>query len=236
MNNPKKGALLYQGKAKSVYKTDDPDYLIMHFNDDATAFNGKKHEVIESKGALNLRICKRIFEFLSDEIPMAYEKTLNEKEMLQKNVEIIPLEVVVRNKIAGSLAKRFGKKAGSDLPFPVIEYFFKSDDLDDPQLTRSHIAAFNIANRAEMEIIEELALRINSLLKHFFFIRDIILVDFKIEFGRYYGDILLADEISPDGARLWDKQDESVLDKDRFRHNLGDLIEGYKIIAKRIGA
>lgn len=236
MSDFEPGTLLYKGKAKTVYGTTDPDRVILHFNDDATAFNGKKHDVVEGKGELNVRICRKIFEFLSNEIPMAYERTLNEKELLQKNVEIIPLEVVVRNKIAGSLAKRFGKKAGDDLPFPIIEYFFKSDALDDPQLTRNHIAAFNIADKREMRIIENLAFKINTLLKHFLFVRGIILVDFKVEFGRYYGKILLADEITPDGARLWDIQDGSVLDKDRFRHNLGDMIEGYNIIAKRIGA
>ncbi len=236
MNTIKKGALIYKGKAKDVFETNNPDKVIMYFKDDATAFNGKKHSVIEGKGKLNLRLCKTFFEFLKNKIPMAYEETINEREMLQKKVQIIPLEVVVRNKIAGSLAKRFGKEEGSNLPFPMIEYFYKDDALDDPQIIKNQIAAFNIANKIEMQKIEDMALKINTLLKYFLYVRGITLVDFKVEFGRYYDDIVLADDITPDGARLWDIKTETVFDKDRFRRNLGDLIEGYNIIADRIGA
>lgn len=236
MDSIKKGKLIYQGKAKDVFETNDPDRVIIYFKDDATAFNGKKHAIIEGKGELNLRLCRTIFEFLKDKIPMAYEKTINKREMLQKRVRIIPLEVIVRNKIAGSLAKRFGKKEGSDLPFPMVEYFYKDDALNDPQIIKNQIAAFSIANKIEMRQINDMALKINTLLKYYLYVRGIILVDFKVEFGRYYDDILLADDITPDGARLWDIKTEAILDKDCFRRNLGDLIEGYNIIADRLGA
>ena len=231
--------LLYEGKAKQLFTTDKDDQLIQFFKDDATAFNKKKHEIINSKGVLNNLISENIFKYLGENgIPNHFIERLNEREQLIKKVEIIPIEVVIRNKAAGTFTKRFGIEEGMDLPETLIEFNLKDDEHDDPLISDEHIKVFKWANQSEIDDIKHKAILINKYLTELFNQIDILLVDFKIEFGRCYSngkvEIILADEISPDSCRLWDIQSNEKLDKDRFRRNLGGLIEAYKEVATRL--
>ncbi|MBO6549919.1 MAG: phosphoribosylaminoimidazolesuccinocarboxamide synthase [Rhizobiales bacterium] len=231
---------LYEGKAKILYEGPEPGTLIQHFKDDATAFNAKKHDSIEGKGVLNNRISEHIFDRLgSIGIPTHFIKRMNMREQLVKEVEIVPIEVVVRNVAAGSLVKKLGLDEGTQLPRSIIEFYYKSDELDDPMVSEEHITAFGWASPQEIDEMMALALRINDFLSGLFFGIGIRLVDFKIEFGRHFENetmkIILADEISPDCCRLWDIETDNKLDKDRFRQDLGGLIDAYTEVAKRLG-
>jgi len=231
---------IYEGKAKILFEGPEPGTFIQFFKDDATAFNAKKHEVIEGKGVLNNRISEHIFTLLGQiGIPTHFIKRLNMREQLIRSVEIIPLEVVVRNVAAGSLAAKLGLEEGTPLPRSIIEFYYKKDELDDPMVTEEHITAFGWASPPELEEIMGLAIRINDFLSGLFAGIGIRLVDFKMEFGRLWEDemmrLVLADEISPDSSRLWDMTTNNKLDKDRFRRNLGGLVEAYREVANRLG-
>lgn len=241
-----KRAKIYEGKAKILYETSEPDLIILFFKDEATAFNARKKGIIHHKGIFNNLISTRLLELLGEKgIPNHFVKKLSEREMLVRKVEIIPIEVVVRNRIAGSIARRFGMEEGGSLPFPVVEFYYKNDELGDPLMVEDHIRAFNFAAPEEVSHIRKQALACNEVLRDFFGERGIDLVDFKLEFGRYQGeqtgvpylrqgDILLADEITPDGCRLWDKDTEKKLDKDRFRRDLGSVEEAYREVYHRV--
>ena len=231
-----KRALLYTGKSKAIYATDDPELVIIHYNDDATAGNGAKHEIIEGKGILNNRIATLIFRALiAAGIPTHYRDTLNDREQLCEKVEIIPLEVIVRNVIAGSMATRLGFEEGSETEYPIFEICYKKDDLGDPLINDDHAVALGIASYEDLDRIYELTDQINATLFDIFDECDVLLVDFKIEFGRTAdGEIVLADEISPDSCRLWDADTLEKLDKDRFRRDMGGLLEAYQDILERL--
>jgi phosphoribosylaminoimidazole-succinocarboxamide synthase len=231
---------IYEGKAKILYEGPEPGTLIQHFKDDATAFNNKKHARIEGKGVLNNRISELIFERLNEiGVPTHFIKRLNMREQLVREVEIIPLEVVLRNVAAGSLASRLGLEEGTMLPRSIIEFYYKSDELGDPMVSEEHITAFGWATPQELDDMMALGLRINDFLSGLFLGVGIRLVDFKCEFGRHWeGDqmrVVLADEISPDCCRLWDIETQNKLDKDRFRRDMGGLVEAYQEVARRLG-
>jgi phosphoribosylaminoimidazole-succinocarboxamide synthase len=231
---------VYEGKAKILYEGPEPGTLIVHYKDDTTAFNNQKKEVIDGKGVLNNRISELIFSKLNDiGVPTHFLKRLNMREQLIRAVEIIPLEVVVRNVAAGSLAKRLGLTEGTALPRSIIEFYYKNDELGDPMVSEEHVTAFGWATPQEIDDIMALAIRINDFLSGLFLGIGIRLVDFKLEFGRLYeGEmmrIILADEISPDSCRLWDMKTNDKLDKDRFRRDLGGLVEAYQDVARRLG-
>ena len=231
---------IYEGKAKVLYEGPEPGTLIQFFKDDATAFNKKKHDVVEGKGVLNNRISEYIFENLNRiGIPTHFIKRMNMREQLIKEVEIIPLEVVVRNVAAGQLSNRLGIEEGTMLPRSIIEFYYKADQLDDPMVSEEHITAFGWASPQEIDDIMALAIRVNDFLSGLFLGVGIQLVDFKIECGRLFeGDmmrIVVADEISPDSCRLWDIETNDKLDKDRFRRDLGGLVEAYQEVARRLG-
>ena len=231
---------IYEGKAKVLYEGPEPGTLIQHFKDDATAFNAKKHALIEGKGVLNNRISEFIFQKLNDiGVPTHFIKRINMREQLIREVEIIPLEVVVRNVAAGSLSTRLGLEEGAQLPRSIIEFYYKKDELNDPMVSEEHITAFGWATPQEIDEVMQMALRINDFLVGLFLGIGIRLVDFKIEFGRHYENenvrIVLADEISPDCCRLWDIQSGDKLDKDRFRRDLGGVLEAYQEVARRLG-
>ena len=231
---------IYEGKAKILYEGPEPGTLIQHFKDDATAFNAQKHEVIDGKGVLNNRISEYVFTQLNQlGVPTHFIRRLNMREQLIREVEIIPLEVVVRNVAAGSLCKRLGLEEGMQLPRSIIEFYYKNDELGDPMVAEEHITAFGWAAPQEIDDIMSLAIRINDFLTGLFLGIDIRLVDFKIEFGRLWENdmmrIVLADEISPDSCRLWDAKTNDSLDKDRFRKDLGGMVEAYTEVARRLG-
>jgi phosphoribosylaminoimidazole-succinocarboxamide synthase len=231
---------IYEGKAKVLYEGPEPGTLVQHFKDDATAFNNKKHALIEGKGVLNNRISEYIFMRLNEiGVPTHFVKRLNMREQLIREVEIIPLEVVVRNIAAGSLSTRLGLEEGTALPRSIIEFYYKNDALNDPMVSEEHITAFGWATPPEIDELMSLALRINDFLAGLFLGIGIRLVDFKIEFGRLYENemarVVLADEISPDSCRLWDIQSGDKLDKDRFRRDLGGVLEAYQEVARRLG-
>ena len=232
-----KKELIYEGKAKTLFFYDD-NKIIQYFKDDATAFNKKKHEIINEKGILNNFISEFIFKYLSENgVENHFIERLNDREQLVKKVDIIPVEVIVRNIATGTLTKRLGIQEGLKLKKPLIEFTLKSDELDDPIISEEHIDVLEYAEKDEINTIKEQALLINKLLLQLFSSINIQLVDFKIEFGRLTVDkkIILADEISPDSCRLWDKSSSEKLDKDRFRKNLGGLIDAYKEVATRLG-
>ncbi len=241
IRNMVKGRRLYEGKAKILYEGPEPGTLVVHFKDDATAFNGEKFEVIEGKGVLNNRISEFIFRRLGEMgIPTHFIKRLNMREQLVKRVEIIPLEVIVRNIAAGSISKRLGIEEGKRLPRAIVEFCYKNDDLGDPLVAEEHINAFGWASPQEVDDMVHLALRTNDILSGLFAGIGIRLVDFKLEFGREFlpdGMVrtVLADEISPDSCRLWDMKTEEKLDKDRFRRDLGGLVDAYTEVARRLG-
>ncbi len=226
---------LYEGKAKKLFRTDDPDLVIVEFKDVATAFDGLKKESLENKGILNNQISSLFFHFLAKEnIPSHYVKTLSERDMLVKSLEIIPVEIIVRNIVAGSLAKRMGLEEGTVLKKTVLEHNLKDDELHDPMLNRYHIYALDLATPEEMETIETMALQINQVLRPFLLKKNIVLVDFKLEFGRHKGEILLGDEITPDTCRFWDAASGEKLDKDRFRREMGKVTEAYQEVLRRL--
>ncbi len=232
-----KKELIYEGKAKTLFFYDD-NKIIQYFKDDATAFNKKKHEIINEKGILNNFISEFIFKYLSENgVENHFIERLNDREQLVKKVDIIPVEVIVRNIATGTLTKRLGIQEGLKLKKPLIEFTLKSDELDDPIVSEEHIDVLEYAEKDEINDIKDQALIINRLLLQLFSSINIQLVDFKIEFGRLIIDkkVILADEISPDSCRLWDKSSSEKLDKDRFRKNLGGLIDAYKEVATRLG-
>ena len=236
----KKGKKLYEGKAKILYSCSEKNYLIQHFKDDATAFNNQKKSIIEGKGILNNRISEHILTYLGQVgIKNHLVKRINMREQLIKHVNIIPIEFIVRNIATGSLTKRLGIEDGTVLDEPLIEYCLKNDKLGDPLISKEHIFAFKWATKKEIEKIDKQLNRINDFLVGLFRGVGIKLVDFKLEFGRLKNsnknEIILADEISPDTCRLWDMNTEKKLDKDRFRKNLGNLIEAYQDVARRLG-
>jgi len=237
MKNRKK---LYEGKAKILYEGPEPGTLIQYFKDDATAFNAQKKAILEGKGVLNNKISEFIMTRLGGMgIANHFIKRLNLREQLIREVEIIPLEVVCRNVVAGSLAQRLGQEEGTALPRSIIEFYYKKDELGDPMVTEEHITAFNWATTQEIDDILTMTVRINDYLSGMFAAVGITLVDFKIEFGRVWENdfarVILADEISPDSCRLWDTTSGEKLDKDRFRRDLGDVIESYAEVARRLG-
>jgi|TARA_Y100000815_G_scaffold149641_1_gene135541 phosphoribosylaminoimidazole-succinocarboxamide synthase len=220
---------IYEGKAKIIYTTSDPDLVIQYFKDDASAFDGKKKGTIVDKGVMNNHISSRIFQFLENEgVKTHFVETLNDREMLVKRLDIIPVEVVLRNIAAGSLCKRLGIDEGMVLDKPILEFFYKSDPLGDPMINECHVDVFGWATKQEVEILKSEGLKINDLMVQFFKERNIRLVDFKLEFGRHKGGVLLGDEISPDGCRLWHWETNEKMDKDRFRFNLGSVEEKYQ--------
>jgi phosphoribosylaminoimidazole-succinocarboxamide synthase len=231
---------VYEGKAKILFEGPESGTLIQYFKDDATAFNNKKHAVITGKGVLNNRISEYLMLKLQDVgIPTHFVRRLNMREQLIREVEIIPIEVVIRNIAAGSLSKRLGIEEGTTLPRSIIEYYLKADELNDPMVTEEHITAFGWASYQEIDEIMSMALRVNDFLTGLFLGVGLKLVDLKLEFGRLWEDedmrIILADEISPDNCRLWDVKTNERLDKDRFRRDLGKVEEGYQEIARRLG-
>ena len=231
---------LYEGKAKVLYEGPEPGTLIQHFKDDATAFNAEKQGTINGKGVINNRISEHVFTRLSHiGIPTHFIRRLNMREQLIRQVEIIPLEVVLRNVAAGSICKRLGLEEGEPLPHTLIEYYYKDDALGDPLIAEEHIACFNWASAEEMHDISSMAIRINDFLCGMFAAINIRLVDFKLEFGRLfdgdYSRVIRADEISPDGCRLWDMATGEKLDKDRFRRDMGGEEEAYREVARRLG-
>jgi phosphoribosylaminoimidazole-succinocarboxamide synthase len=226
---------IYEGKAKKLYETPDPDLLIQEFKDDATAFDATKRGTIGNKGVINNALSERLFTMLSKKgIPTHFVKRLSDRDMLVKRVEIVPLEVTMRNIVAGGMAKLLGLEEGMVLKKPVFEYHYKEDKLHDPLINDYHALALGFATEKELDTIKRYSFRINTLLGKFFDERNLILVDFKLEFGRYKGKIILADEISPDTCRLWDKTTKEKLDKDRFRRDLGNIEEAYQEVLRRV--
>jgi len=231
---------IYEGKAKVLFEGPEPGTLVQYFKDDATAFNNQKKGTITGKGVLNNRISEYLMLRLAEiGVPTHFVRRLNMREQLVKQVQIIPVEVVIRNVIAGSLAKRFGIEEGTALPRSIIEYYYKKDELGDPMVSEEHITAFGWASTQDLDDIMQLSLRVNDFLTGLFLGIGIRLIDFKLEFGRLYeGDemrIVLADEISPDNCRLWDLKTNEKLDKDRFRRDLGKVEEAYQEVARRLG-
>lgn len=232
----KKLDLLYEGKAKKVYLTEDPDVLIVDYKDDATAFNGEKKGTIVGKGVINNRMSNYIFSILEKKgVPTHLVEELSDRETAVKKVEIVPLEVIIRNVAAGSFSKRLGVEEGVVFDEPTVEFSYKKDELGDPLINDHFAVALKLATWEEIEIIKKYAFKVNEVLKEFFLAADIKLIDFKIEFGRYHGEIILADETSPDTCRLWDVNTNEKLDKDRFRRDMGNVEEAYNEVFKRLG-
>ena len=228
--------LLYEGKAKKLFITEDPQILRVEYKDDATAFNGKKFDRLRDKGRLNNAITVFFFEHLeTKDIPSHFVRKISETEQLVRRVKIIPLEVVVRNVAAGSLSKRIGWEEGKELPHPIVEFYYKDDDLGDPLLAEEHIRLLEVASEAQIEELKKRGLAVNEALKSLMLSKGIRLIDFKLEFGLdQKGEILLADEISPDTCRFWDIESGKILDKDRFRRDLGGVTEAYREIHQRL--
>jgi phosphoribosylaminoimidazole-succinocarboxamide synthase len=238
MNN--KRAKIYEGKAKIVYEGPEPGTVVVHFKDDTTAFDATKKAVLDGKGVLNQRISEFLFQKIGElGLPTHFIRSLNMREQLVRQVEIIPLEVVVRNVAAGSISKKLGIEEGTPLPRSIIELYYKNDKLHDPMVTEEHVTAFGWASPQEMDDIVHMSVRINDFLSGLFLGVGIKLVDFKLEFGRWYENdmmrIVLADEISPDNCRLWDVATKDKMDKDRFRRDMGGLVEAYQEVARRLG-
>lgn len=232
----KKLEQLYEGKAKKVFLTDDADRLIVDYKDDATAFNGEKKGTIVGKGVINNRMTNKVFQMLEKEgVPTHYIEELSDRETLVKKVEIVPLEVIIRNVAAGSFSKRLGVEEGTKLTIPTIEFSYKNDDLGDPLINSYFAVALNLATWEEIETIKKYAFKVNDVLKAYFLQADMKLIDFKIEFGRHHGKIILADEVSPDTCRLWDVHTNEKLDKDRFRRDMGNVEEAYNEVFRRLG-
>lgn len=228
--------LLYEGKAKKVWTTADEDVLIVDYKDDATAFNGEKKGTIVGKGVVNNRMTNHVFKILESKgVPTHLIEELSDRETAVKKVEIVPLEVIIRNVAAGSFSKKLGIEEGRKLIAPTLEFSYKDDDLGDPMINDYFAIAIGAATREEIDKITEYAFKVNDVLKEYFLGAGMELIDFKIEFGRYHGDIILADEISPDTCRLWDVKTHEKLDKDRFRRDMGNVEEAYNEVFKRLG-
>jgi len=228
--------LLYEGKAKKVFKTEDPDVLIVDYKDDATAFNGEKKGTITGKGVINNRMTNFMFRIIEKAgIPTHLVRELSERETAVKKVEIVPLEVIVRNVAAGSFSKKLGIEEGFRLLAPTLEFSYKDDALGDPMINDYFAIAIGAATREEIDKITEYAFKINDIMKAYFLEKNIDLIDFKLEFGRYKGEIILADEISPDTCRFWDVNTHEKLDKDRFRRDMGNVEEAYEEVFSRLG-
>lgn len=231
----KQTELMYEGKAKKVYATDDPKYVIVEYKDDATAFNGLKKGTITGKGIVNNRMSNHMFKLLEEAgIPTHFVEELSERRTVVKRVEIVPVEVIVRNVAAGSLAKRLGLEEGTQLKSTVLEYCYKNDELGDPMINDYHIAAIGIATKEEMAEIARLSLAVNDFMLPYFKQMNVDLIDFKLEFGRFDGKIILADEISPDTCRFWDSTTHEKLDKDRFRRDMGGVEDAYAEMMRRV--
>jgi phosphoribosylaminoimidazole-succinocarboxamide synthase len=228
--------LLYEGKAKKLFTTEDPGLLRVEYKDDATAFNGKKFDRMEGKGQLNNAISIFFFEYLGkNQIPSHFVRRISETEQLVSSVQIVPLEVVVRNVAAGSLSKRIGWDEGRELPYPIVEFYYKDDDLGDPLLAEEHIRLLELATEEEMQELKKMGLAVNKVLRPLLEQKNIRLIDFKLEFGLdQNGGLLLADEISPDTCRFWDADTGNKMDKDRFRRDLGGVTEAYREIYQRL--
>jgi len=227
---------LYAGKAKSIYKTDDPDHVIMLFRNDTSAFDGKRIEQLDRKGMVNNKFNAFIMTKLQEAgIPTHFVKLVSDTEALVKTMEMIPVECVVRNLAAGSLVRRLGVQEGMDLNPPTFELFLKNDALGDPMVNESHVQSFGWATPEQLARMKELTFKINTVLKDLFASGNMLLVDFKVEFGLHKGEVILGDEFSPDGCRLWDKDTREKLDKDRFRQNLGNVVESYEMVGQRLG-
>jgi len=227
---------LYSGKAKSVYTTDDPDLLILLFRNDTSAFDGQKIEQLDRKGMVNNKFNAFIMEKLEAAgIPTHFQKLLGDQESLVKRLDMIPVECVVRNIAAGSICRRLGVKEGLDLNPPTFEFFLKNDALHDPMINEYHINAFGWATPEQVEKMKQLTFSVNDVLKQLFLDGGMLLVDYKLEFGIYRGQVVLGDEFTPDGCRLWDQETREKLDKDRFRQNLGNVVESYEIVGRRLG-
>ncbi len=232
----KKCELLYEGKAKKVWSTEDPDYVIVDYKDDATAFNGLKKGTITGKGVINNRVSNHMFKMLEEHgVKTHYVEEISDRETIVKNVKIVPIEVIVRNIAAGSLSKRLGLPEGTKLKSTVLEYSYKDDELGDPMINDYHIFAMDLATKEELELIASYALKVNEVMGNYLKQFDIELIDFKLEFGKLKnGEIVLADEISPDTCRFWDSKTGEKLDKDRFRRDLGGVEEAYEEVLHRL--
>ncbi|HEY6084625.1 MAG TPA: phosphoribosylaminoimidazolesuccinocarboxamide synthase [Nitrospira sp.] len=229
------GTLLYEGKAKKIFSTGNPDQVQQYFKDDATAFNAQKRGTILDKGVVNNKISERLFRLLEQNgVPTHFVERQSDREMLTKKVTIVPVEVVVRNIIAGSLAKRLGLKEGEPIEPPIVEWYYKNDALGDPLIADEHVRLLKLATPDQLAEIKRLALKINGVLQPFFRERRMLLVDFKLEFGVHKGQLILADEISPDTCRFWDQTTKESMDKDRFRKDLGKIEEAYQEVLKRV--
>ena len=233
----KKLEQLYEGKAKKVFMTDDPDVVIVDYKDDATAFNGEKKGTIVGKGVVNNRMTNHVFKLIEKEgVPTHLVEELSDRETAVKKVEIVPLEVIVRNVAAGSFSKRMGVEEGKELLCPILEFSYKNDDLGDPFINDDYALALGLATQEEIDTIKAYTRKVNEVLKAYFLQADMKLIDFKIEFGRLKdGTIILADEVSPDTCRLWDVHTNEKLDKDRFRRDMGNVEEAYNEVFKRLG-
>lgn len=228
--------MLYEGKAKKVYSTEAPDVLIVSYKDDATALNGLKKGTIVGKGAINNRMTNFIFKKLEEQgVPTHLIEELNDRETAVKKVEIVPLEVIVRNFSAGSFAKKMGMEEGIRFKRPTLEFSYKNDDLGDPFINSYYALALDLATQEEIDVITNYTFKVNEVLRQYFDALNIDLIDFKLEFGRYHGQIILADEISPDTCRLWDKDTHEKLDKDRFRRDMGGAEGAYEEVFRRLG-
>ncbi|MGN0603111.1 MAG: phosphoribosylaminoimidazolesuccinocarboxamide synthase [Oscillospiraceae bacterium] len=235
MENIVKAEQLYEGKAKKVYATNDPDYVIVDYKDDATAFNGEKKGTIRGKGVVNNKMTNYMFKQLEEAgVPTHLVEELSDRETLVKHVEIVPLEVIVRNVAAGSFSKKLGIEEGTPLKTPTLEFSYKNDDLGDPFINDYYALGLGLATKEEIEDITKYAFKVNEFMLGFFKNIGIDLIDFKIEFGRFHGKIILADEISPDTCRFWDSKTHEKLDKDRFRRDMGGVEEAYQEMMKRI--
>ena len=232
----KKLEQLYEGKAKKVFKTDDPEVLMVDYKDDATAFNGEKKGTIESKGIINTRVTNHLMKMLEEQgVPTHLIKEVSDRETLVKKVTIVPLEVIIRNVAAGSFSKRYGVEEGKELLSPTLEFSYKDDDLGDPLINSYHVLALGLATKEDIDTITKYAFKVNDILKEYLLGLGIKLIDFKLEFGKTSdGTIVLADEISPDTCRFWDKDTNEKLDKDRFRRDMGNVEDAYEEIMRRL--
>lgn len=231
-----KKEMLYEGKAKKVFATEDPDVVIVDYKDDATAFNGEKKGTIVGKGAINNRMTNHVFRLIAEKgIPTHLVEELSDRETAVKRVEIVPLEVIVRNVAAGSFSKRMGVEEGRELLCPILEFSYKDDDLGDPFINDDYALALGLATQEEIDKIKDYTRTINQVMKDYFLSLGLKLIDFKIEFGRFHGEIVLADEVSPDTCRLWDVKTNEKLDKDRFRRDLGNVEDAYEEVFRRLG-
>ena len=236
MVNVEKGKLINSGKAKSLYESSDPDFYIMHYRDDTSAFDGVKKESLEGKGKINNKFNASIMQILEKEgVPTHFEKLLSDTDSLVKKLDMVPVECVIRNVTAGSICKRLGLKEGLNLDPPTFEFFYKNDELHDPMINDYHIKSFGWATEQQIEEMKLKTFEVNEILKKIFFEAGMILVDYKLEFGSFKGELFLGDEFTPDGCRVWDSETREKLDKDRFRQDLGDVVESYNLIAKKLG-